>query len=119
MRCGRSSTAAGRIGDTVFVDANGNGVQNPGEAGLANVTLLLYDNNGAFVGVTTTDASARAGFSVKGIKLNGSIGIKPKAIELELDVPFIFKVFKNRARGVIEGEIANWVARAKAGELGA
>ena len=31
------------IGDTVFVDANGNGVENPGEAGLNNVTVRLYD----------------------------------------------------------------------------
>ena len=35
------------IGDTVFEDLNGNGIQDPGEAGLANVTVSLYiDVNG-------------------------------------------------------------------------
>ena len=35
------------IGDTVFEDPNGNGTQDPGEAGLANVTVSLYiDENG-------------------------------------------------------------------------
>ncbi len=37
----------GRIGDTIYGDSNGNGSQNPGEPGLANVTVLLYlDANG-------------------------------------------------------------------------
>ncbi|MCU0690840.1 MAG: polyhydroxyalkanoic acid system family protein [Polyangiaceae bacterium] len=67
----------------------------------------------------TDDANAKAGFSVKGIKLRGGIRIRPKAIELELDVPFLFRVFKKQALGVIEGEISAWVARAKAGGLGA
>lgn len=34
------------IGDYVWYDANGNGVQNIGERGLANVTLLLYRDDG-------------------------------------------------------------------------
>ena len=31
----------GRIGDTIFADVNGNGTQDPGEPGLANVTVEL------------------------------------------------------------------------------
>lgn len=64
------------------------------------------------------DRTANAGFSVKGITLKGGFEILDKAIGLELDVPFVFRVFKSRALGVIEKEVSEWVARAKAGELG-
>ena len=39
---------AGTIGDLVWVDSNNNGVQNPGEPGIAGATLLLYQS-GVFV----------------------------------------------------------------------
>jgi Putative polyhydroxyalkanoic acid system protein (PHA_gran_rgn) len=64
------------------------------------------------------ERNAKAGFSVKGINLKGGFEISDKAIGLELDVPFVFRVFKNRALGVIEKEVIGWVAKAKAGELG-
>lgn len=64
------------------------------------------------------DRHATAGFSVKGIKLKGAFEVREKAIGLELDVPFVFRVFKNQALGVIEKEVRAWVAKAKAGELG-
>ncbi len=39
--------AYGAVGDTVFNDLNGNGVQNPGEPGIGGVTVRLYtDANG-------------------------------------------------------------------------
>ncbi|MBK9094355.1 MAG: hypothetical protein IPM84_16595 [Anaerolineae bacterium] len=41
---GVDNTAA--IGDTIFVDANGNGVQDGGEPGLPNVTVYLYQDVG-------------------------------------------------------------------------
>ena len=64
------------------------------------------------------DRHAKAGFSVKGITLKGGFEVQEKAIGLELDVPFIFRVFKSRALDVIEKEVRGWVAKAKAGELG-
>ena len=42
------------VGDTTWVDANGNGIQDAGEAGLEGVTVTLYDSNADTV--VTTDA---------------------------------------------------------------
>jgi len=63
------------------------------------------------------DRKARIGFSVKGMKLEGSIDILPGAIELDLDVPFLFRPFKGKAIEVIEREVRNWLTKAKNGEL--
>ncbi|MFN8498612.1 MAG: SdrD B-like domain-containing protein [Anaerolineae bacterium] len=46
----------GAIGDTVFNDVNGNGVQNVGEAGIPNVTVLLKDGSNNTIRVLATDA---------------------------------------------------------------
>ncbi len=56
-------------------------------------------------------------FSVKGMTLDGAIEIHPGEIHLELDVPFLLKPFRKKALSVIEEEIQDWVAKAKAGEL--
>ena len=63
------------------------------------------------------DQKARIGFSVKGVKLEGSIDILPRAIEIDLDVPFLFRPFKGKAIEVIEKEVRNWLTKAKNGEL--
>lgn len=63
------------------------------------------------------DRKARIGFSVKGVKLTGSIDILPRAIEIDLDVPFLFRPFKGKAIEVIEREVRNWLVKAKNGEL--
>ena len=63
------------------------------------------------------DKDAAIEFSVKGLKLHGSIGIRPRAIELDLDVPFVFRLFKSKAIDVIEREVKNWIGKAKRGEL--
>lgn len=44
----------GIIGDRVWSDADGDGIQDPGEAGLAGVTLTLLDNTGSPTGLTAT-----------------------------------------------------------------
>ncbi|MCR0980779.1 SdrD B-like domain-containing protein [Roseomonas populi] len=45
-----------QVGGNVYVDANGNGVHDAGEAGLAGVEVRLLDANGGVLGpVTTTD----------------------------------------------------------------
>jgi len=52
------------IGNRVWADANGNGIQDPSEAGLASVSLQLYADfngdgspDGSVLGTATTDAS--------------------------------------------------------------
>ena len=44
-------------------DANGNGVQDAGEAGIANVAVLLLTSTGTLHAVTQTDASGRYSFN--------------------------------------------------------
>ncbi|MBP0492577.1 SdrD B-like domain-containing protein [Pararoseomonas indoligenes] len=45
-----------QVGGNVYIDANGNGIHDAGEAGLAGVEVRLLDANGAVLGpVTTTD----------------------------------------------------------------
>ena len=63
------------------------------------------------------ERDARIEFNVKGLKLQGSIGIAPRAIELDLDVPFVFRLFKSKAVDVIEREVRLWLDKAKRGEL--
>lgn len=45
----------GAIGDRVWFDADGNGIQDPGEAGINGVSLSLLDSAGAVVATTTTN----------------------------------------------------------------
>ena len=54
--------ATGRIGDWAWVDANGNGVQDSGEPGLAGVQISLYRGDGTLVETVTTDAEGRYAF---------------------------------------------------------
>lgn len=45
------------VGDKIWLDANSNGVQDASEAGVAGVTVTLYDNTGAAIATTVTDAN--------------------------------------------------------------
>lgn len=63
--------AAGQIGDRVWLDADRNGIQDPGEAGVPGITLELRDGNGQPVNGadgtpvrTTTDANGEYVFTV-------------------------------------------------------
>ncbi len=64
-----------------------------------------------------TPARANISFSVKGMTLTGSLEVSSTAIEMDLDVPFLLKPFKGTAISVIEGEIREWIKKAKAGEI--
>ncbi len=55
LDAGIYSTAS--IGDKVWFDCNGNGLQDSGEAGVANVTVSLLDAGGKVVATQATDAS--------------------------------------------------------------
>ena len=52
------------LGDFVWEDKNANGVQDAGEAGIANVVVQLKDTAGNVVATTTTDASGGYHFDV-------------------------------------------------------
>ncbi len=46
----------GEIGDLVWFDNNGDGLQNAGESGVAGVSVLLLDGGGALLDSTVTDS---------------------------------------------------------------
>jgi uncharacterized repeat protein (TIGR01451 family) len=52
----------GTIGDTVFFDTNGNGVQNGGEGGISGVTVRLLNASGSVVATTTTGVNGSYDF---------------------------------------------------------
>jgi hypothetical protein len=64
-----------------------------------------------------TDNRADVSFKVKGVSLAGSFTVQPTTIDLELDVPFVFRLFQSKAVEIIEEEVKSWVAKAKAGQL--
>ncbi len=51
------------MGDHVWLDTNGNGIQNAGESGMAGVTVDLYSATGISLATTTTDANGDYLFS--------------------------------------------------------
>ena len=53
-------------------------------------------------------------FKVKGMSLSGSLEVLDRSIDLDMDVPFLLRPFKSQALGVIEGEINEWIKKAKA-----
>lgn len=63
------------------------------------------------------DVTMAFGFSVTGKKLEGTLAVRPTCYELELEVPFIFRVFRGKAIEIIEREVQKWVGKARAGEL--
>jgi hypothetical protein len=52
-----------QIGDRLWLDADGDGVQDPGEPPLVGVTVRLYDLNGVLVSTAKTDSSGLFRFS--------------------------------------------------------
>lgn len=57
------------------------------------------------------------GFTVMGKRLSGVMTVKPKKLELELDVPLMFRPFRGKALEIIEREARLWLEKAKNGEL--
>ncbi len=64
-----------------------------------------------------SDTNATISFTAKGVTLEGTLDLRPKEIELQLDVPFLFKVFQKKAVNIIDSEINEWLQRARNGEL--
>ncbi len=60
--CSNGGTGNGSVGDFVWSDNNGNGIQDAGEPGLPNVFVMLTDCAGNWMGQTTTDASGAYAF---------------------------------------------------------
>ena len=64
-----------------------------------------------------TENKGRLSFKAKGVKVEGEIDIQGSEVFVDLEVPFILRIFKGKAIQVIDEEVKGWVAKAKAGEL--
>lgn len=51
------------VGDYVWYDTDKDGIQDAGEAGIAGVTVTLYDNTGKVIGSTITDQTGKYNFA--------------------------------------------------------
>ena len=68
--------------------------------------------------VTWTDEKhASITFNVKGMTLKGRFTLAPSSIDLDLDVPFLLRIFQGKAVDVIDREVREWLDKAKAGQL--
>ncbi|WP_437295731.1 polyhydroxyalkanoic acid system family protein [Sorangium sp. So ce426] len=55
---------------------------------------------------------AELGFSVKGVKLKGSMELRPGAVDVDLDVPLLMRPFKGVAISAIDKEVRHFIAEA-------
>jgi uncharacterized repeat protein (TIGR01451 family) len=76
------------IGDYVWMDLNGNGLQDDGPTGIDNVTVNLLDGNGNFITSTQTDGTGFYQFT----------GLIPGSYIVEFDLP-TGMVFTNANQG--------------------
>lgn len=83
-----------QIGNRIWIDTNANGIQDPGEAPVAGVTVRLYDANNTVVGTALTDADGLYYFSSNVSKPAGGDGtnvggglVTGAAFTIRLDKP--------------------------------
>ena len=65
----------------------------------------------------TSPNQAEIAFKAKGVSLKGNVELKPKAFELELKVPLLFKPLQKKALDISEKEIRTWIGKAERGEI--
>lgn len=63
------------------------------------------------------ERTAEVAFRAKGISLKGLFSLADDAIEMDMDVPFMLRMFQKKAVDVVEREIHKWIDLAKKGEL--
>ena len=77
------------IGDFVWNDLNGNGIQDAGEPGIPNVPVNLYTCGGVFVATTTTDPNGLYSFT----------GLTPGSYYVVFTTPSGYTITKQYADG--------------------
>lgn len=63
------------------------------------------------------DDRADVAFSVKGVRLTGSLAVTASSIDLALDVPLLLRAFRTVAVSTIDREINHWLAKAERGDF--
>lgn len=64
-----------------------------------------------------SDTKGQLGFKAKGVSVDGEIEIAGSKILVDLDVPFLLRIFKGKAIDVIDREVKKWVEKARNGEI--
>lgn len=64
-----------------------------------------------------TETTGDFGFKAKGVALGGKISVRDNKIDVDMEVPFLFKIFQGKAMDVIEEQVNHWIAKVKAGEV--
>jgi len=77
LRWDAGLTRPATIGDLVWEDLDGDGIQDPGELGIAGVTVRLFDGGGTQVRSTVTDGDGEYLFA----------GLRPGVYHVEIDIP--------------------------------
>jgi hypothetical protein len=58
---------------------------------------------------------AEVHFRAKGINVTGKIEIRPGEVEIDLDVPFVFRIFRGAAIRILDEELRKLIAEHEAG----
>ncbi len=65
----------------------------------------------------TSETRGEFGFKARGVSLDGTLEVFDQKVDVEMEVPFLFRIFQGRAMGVIEDAVKEWVEKAKRGEI--
>ena len=66
-----------------------------------------------------SDTKAEISFHVKGVNVAATIDMQPGQVVIDMQkVPLLLRPFKNMALNVVQKTMEQWIAKAKAGELG-
>lgn len=64
-----------------------------------------------------SESKGTLAFRAKGVSVAGEIEISGPKIFVDLEVPFLLRVFKGKAIEVIDREVLAWVEKARTGEI--
>jgi hypothetical protein len=65
----------------------------------------------------TSDDGGEFSFNAKGIKLGGTIRVRDNFVDVDMDVPFLFRIFQSKAMDVIQEQVELWVERVRSGKV--
>jgi hypothetical protein len=63
-----------------------------------------------------SDDAGEFSFNAKGVKLQGTIRVRDNKVDVDMDVPFLFRIFQGSAMKVIQEQVEHWVEKVKKGE---
>jgi hypothetical protein len=61
------------------------------------------------------DQHAEVHFRAKGINVTGRVEIRPGEVAIDLDVPFVFRIFRGAAIRILDEELRRLIAEHEAG----